>query len=277
MSRRRPPRLASSRLMQRHLTAAEVGADPDSDEDFLPPVPWRRLRSSAGESSGTGTDTVPSTSGRVSRAVQRGLNAIRSGTSSQPAELGDRFPFLNRGRGKRAGFKENRKKKQGKRLTWKTIPCCLSGPHMTKVPARDMMDGLCREGLGTLWFSKEQELEHLDPQEFHFLILCLYPFLKNVPYEICRAGGPGHQVLVALHINDSDKIPKKEQPFIPFFDVGQLKELIGRKGCLYIRPLTTIKGYARMSEVEVMYIRASIRRHTLLKEPSGVISVMRRF
>ena len=83
-----------------------------------------------------------------------------------------------------------------------------------------------------LWFSKDQEPPELSSQELHFLIVCLYPSLKGVPYEICRAGGPGHQIIVSLHIADSSKIPHQGEPFIPFFDVEKLKELIGRKGRL---------------------------------------------
>lgn len=248
MSRRSRPRLASARLLQRE-------ADLDSEDDFIDIPRPRAGRSRSGESSSAGAapSQLLTASERVSRAVQRGLSVISgAGGGGQPSELGERFPFLNRG--KRVGSKLNKSKKQGKRITWKTIPCCLSGPHATRVPTRDLLDGLCREGLGTLWFSKDQEpleLELLDAQEFHFQIVCLYPSLKNVPYEICRAGGPGHQVLVALHIDDPTKTPSSDRPFTPFFDVEHLKELIGRKGRLYIRPVIPIRGCTRMSEVEV--------------------------
>lgn len=83
------------------------------------------------------------------------------------------------------------------------------------------------------------------------MIVCLYYCLKKVPYEICRAGGPGHQVIVPLHINNPSKTPSHNQPFEPFFSVEKLKELIGRKGRLYIRPLITVKGSSRVTEVEV--------------------------
>lgn len=170
--------MASSRLL------LSMGHDhDDSDDDFIPP---RRMRSSAGESSGTSSSQVQlaSASERVNRAVQRGLSLVRNKPKHQPAELGDRFPFLNRG--KRANL--GRQKSHSKHITWKTVPCCLSGPHVTRVPSKAILDGLCREGLGTLWFTKDQELlelDLLDVREFHFMIICLYPCLKNVPYEIC--------------------------------------------------------------------------------------------
>lgn len=54
-----------------------------------------------------------------------------------------------------------------------------------------------------------------------------------------------------LHIDDTLLIPSSDKPFIPYFNVEKLKEAIGRKGRLYIRPLTTVRGSLRVSEVEV--------------------------
>lgn len=144
--------------------------------------------------------------------------------------------------------------KRARICPWKTVPCCLPSHSVTRVLNRDQLDSLCREGLGTLWFTREVDplvLELLNARELHFLLTTLYPSLKNIPYQFCRAGGPGHQVIVPLSINESDMEPSLDYPFTPYFTVEQLKGLVGRKGCLYLRPLQELPKCTRVSQVEV--------------------------
>ena len=94
-----------------------------------------------------------------------------------------------------------------------------------------------------LWFDKDCALQLptcLTPDELHFLIVCLYPLLKELPYEFCKATGPGNTVIISLQIEDYRMKPSASSPFIPYFTPDRLKSYIGRKGKLYIRPLCTI-------------------------------------
>lgn len=197
---------------------------------------------------------MSSASDRLNVAVRRGLSVIRSRRSdtSRPSELSNRFPFLDRS----SGPSSNKQKKKTRGATWKTVPCCVRGPSCSHVPYKSELDELCREGLGTLWFSRTEdplELELINAEELHFLILCLYPILKEVPYEFCRAAGVGNKVIVPLNIDDSRYIPDVDRPFQPYFTVLKLKDAVGRKGRLYIRPMTTLGKGSRVSETQVLY------------------------
>lgn len=75
--------------------------------------------------------------------------------------------------------------------------------------------------------------------------------LKSVPYEFCRAAGPGNKVIVPLPISDGAYLPAVESPFKPYLSVSQLKGAVGRKGRLYIRPFVEVARAARMSQLEV--------------------------
>ena len=70
--------------------------------------------------------------------------------------------------------------------------------------------------------------------------MCLFPPLRDIPYEICKGTGPGNSVLISLPIDDESLRPRKGLPFQPVFSVSQLKDLIGLKGKLYIRPVEEI-------------------------------------
>ena len=117
------------------------------------------------------------------------------------------------------------------------------------------MDGLCRIGLGTLWFTKEEEpleLDLLNAEELNYLLISLYPKLMDVPYQFCRAGGPSHQIIVPFAIEDASKVPAVDQSFSPYFTVSMLKALVGRKGRLYIRPMKPLKEGSEVSQYEVV-------------------------
>ena len=81
---------------------------------------------------------------------------------------------------------------------------------------------------------------YLTPNEFNFLLLCLYPMLDGIPYEFCNATGPGNSVVVPLDIPDASCKPKKDKEFIPYFSPDRVKSAIGRKGRVYVRPLIQI-------------------------------------
>ena len=44
----------------------------------------------------------------------------------------------------------------------------------------------------------------------HFLLVCLYPQLQSFPYELCKATGPGHCVLVPLTLLCSNRDQKRD-------------------------------------------------------------------
>ena len=187
---------------------------------------------------------------RLSLAIDRARRALTTSRKRSFAEeLAGRFPFASVSR------KSGSKRK--KRLPWKVVPCVVSSPDTNKVPIKSQMDTLCKVGLGTLWFSREDQLDlatYLTPEELHFLLLCLYPKLKEIPYEFCKATGPGNSVIVPFAIEDPRMKPRSNHQFRPYFSPDRLKELVGRKGRLYIRPVMPIDlpRCRRLPEHEVL-------------------------
>ncbi len=60
------------------------------------------------------------------------------------------------------------------------------------IPTKGTMEQLCKIGLGTRWFTSQDELAietYLSAEEVHFLFLCLYPPLKNILYELWKKTG----------------------------------------------------------------------------------------
>ena len=93
------------------------------------------------------------------------------------------------------------------------------------------MDRLCRKGPGMLWFDKDDQLQLLlcyNAEELHFVFLCLYPPLVGQKYQLCRAGGPGHHMIVPLAIDDEEMVSSAEQPFQQW--IPSRKSLEGRVG-----------------------------------------------
>ena len=60
--------------------------------------------------------------------------------------------------------------------------------------------------------------------------------LNDTPYELCKAAGPGHNVIVPLTIEEDSFRPDVSRPFSPYFTPDEVKSQVGRKGRLYIRP-----------------------------------------
>ena len=126
--------------------------------------------------------TTTTAAGRLNQAIRRArLSLQRQGSSSSDlaSELGRRFPFASPSQGE-----PSRTTKKKRISAWKVVPCTLSGPNIHTVPKRGNLDRVCKRGLGTLWFTKEDPLSiptYLTPEELHFLILCLYPTLSRIP------------------------------------------------------------------------------------------------
>lgn len=115
---------------------------------------------------------------------------------------------------------------------WKVVPCCLPGLSTVKVPTKGPLNDLCKMGLGTLWFSASDKLQIetcMTPEEFHFLLLCLYPMLSEVLYELCKAAGPGHTVIVPLTIEDQSFRPSGSQPFSSYFSPNEVRGRLAAK------------------------------------------------
>ena len=164
----------------------------DSDSDF--------------ENSSTNTSSL-----RLKTALRRARLFMKKRPTSIADELGNRLsPSVPR----------HRTNKKRKLVPWKVVPCCLEGPGSSRVPTRGALDRLCKVGLGVLWFDKDCALQLptcLTPDELHFLIVCLYPLLKEIPYEFCKATGPGNTVVISLKIEDYRMKPSASSPFIPYF------------------------------------------------------------
>ena len=176
------------------------------------------------------------TSVRLNNAIRRArLTLRRGGPEGLANELGLRFPFA---RSQQTGTTAKRK-----RAVWKVVPCALSSPSIMSVPKKGTLDRLCKHRMGTLWFTKEDPLHiptYLTPDELHYLFLCLYPMLSGIPYEFCKATGPGNNVVVPLDIPDTSSRPRRDREFVPFFSPDRVKAAIGRKGRVYVRPLIQI-------------------------------------
>lgn len=165
-------------------------------------------------------------------------------------ELATRFPFASTSAESQSGrpsgspnLPSRRASKRKKLLPWKVLPCCVDGPAVVRVPTRSSLDRLCKLGLGVLWFTREDMLSiqtYLTPEELHFLIICLYPLIRDVPYEFCKAAGPGNNVIIDLPVEDLRMKPAANRKFVPFCTPDLLKRFIGRKGKLYIRPLQNL-------------------------------------
>ena len=184
-------------------------------------------------------------SARLRSALQKARRSLSSAGSRRQmaSELYQRFPFANYSVSGGASLPSRRASKRKKLMPWKVLPCCVDGPGCTKVPTRGSLDKLCKAGLGVLWFTREEMLSiptYLTAEELHFLMICLYPLLRNEPYEFCKAVGPGNNIIIPLPIEDRYSRPSASCRFVPFRTPDQLKRLIGHKGKLYIRPLRHI-------------------------------------
>ena len=184
----------------------------------------------------------PAASDELGSRLRAAINMARAsiqanGQSPVATELGRRF---NNG-GSNSGLPaRGTRRRQLRGQTWKVVPCCVTGPTSVRIPTKGPLNELCKRGLGTLWFSASDKLQidtSLSPEEFHFLLLCLYPMLNDIPYELCKAAGPGHNVIVPLTFEEDTFRPDASRPFSPHFSPDEVKSQVGRKGRLYIRPV----------------------------------------
>lgn len=204
---------------------------PDSGEDFEDSPQWTTQRRRA---------PMLTAVGRLNAAINLARQTVSSSQhTSFASELGNRFPFAS------STPIQNRRRaaKRRKASPWKVVPCCLSSPSTARVPIKGILNQLCKHGLGTKWFCKEDQLEmplYLTAEEVHYLICILYPPLKRISYEFCKASGPGNNVIVPLIVANERFKPGSAFPFLPYFDAENLKSQIGRKGRLYIRPMEEV-------------------------------------
>ena len=166
--------------------------------------------------------------GCLNRAIRRARLSLSmdSSPSSVADELGARFPFARSQRPSTSQDSSSRSTKRKRGGVWKVVPCAVAGPDVKSVPRKGLLDQLCKRGLGTLWFTKEDSLTiptYLTPDELHFILMCLYPVLSGIPYEFCKATGGGNQVLVPLDIIDERKKPRRDREFFPYFSPDRVK------------------------------------------------------
>ena len=149
----------------------------------------------------TGRPRNPGTVGLES-AIERARTVVRRQRSRNKSTVAQkvrsRFPFYS---SPGPSWKTKRVKLQ----EWKVVPVCLDGPHTDRAPTKGVLDSLIRRGLGSKWFTCDDKLAvnaDATADEFHFLIQCLFLLIKIIPYEFCKATGPGNVVLVTLPIMD---------------------------------------------------------------------------
>ncbi len=179
--------------------------------------------------------------GRLNSIIREARRTVSSTQeSSFMSELGSRFPFASPNQTSSIGARRGMSKRR-KVNPWKVIPCCLASPSCNRVPTRGPLSLLCKKGLGTLWFCNEDRLEvptYYTAEEVHYVLVTLFPLLRDFPYEFCKATGPGNNVLVPLSRPNSSELEAATSVLThtPVFAADQLKGQIGRKGRLYIRP-----------------------------------------
>ena len=125
------------------------------------------------------------------RSAASGLSAARHANADPTAELGALFPTLPGGT------------KRKKVSPWKRPLFCLSSPLDMHIPSRATQNKMAAVGLGPLWMSGENPAEvpaSLTSEEFHSLVVSMFPALKATPYELCKAGGANHTTVVPLEL-----------------------------------------------------------------------------
>ena len=167
----------------------------DSDSNFEPNLPPSR--------------STPSVS-RLSSALRQARLSLRNRNARQSfsEELGQRFPY-SASTSTSAVSKELiplHARKKRKMNPWKVVPCSVEGPAVSRVPTRGSLDRLCKVGLGLPTY--------LIPAKLHYLIITLYPLIRNIPYEFCKAAGPGNTIIVSLPVEDNRRKPVASGPFI---------------------------------------------------------------
>ncbi len=192
------------------------------------------------EGSDSDQNPMQASSSRLRAALLKARRSLNSSRREVSAELGTRFPFANQsiqssssGATRGSMLPSRRANKRKKLLPWKVMPCCVDGPACSRAPTRGSLDKLCKRGLGVLWFTRDDMLNvptYLTAEELHFLIIFLYPLLRNEPYEFCKAAGPGNNVIVPLPIEDRRLKPTADHRFVPFCTPDQLKRLLVERG-----------------------------------------------
>ena len=152
---------------------------------------------------------------RARRYIKRARVSNEGHLGGFAGELAESFPCHSRA-GPSRPANVSRPSKKRRIQKWKFIPVCLQSPLTATVPTKGVLDSLCKLGLGSKWFSGEDKLAlgvEVSSEEFHFVMVCLFPLIRDVPYEVCKATGPGNTVLIPLVIEDESLRPHKGLPF----------------------------------------------------------------
>lgn len=132
--------------------------------------------------------------------------------------------------------------KRKKLASWKRPLLCLTGTLDTQIPSRSTQVKLAAVGVGPLWMSSDIPAEIpscLTPEEFHALVISMFPAVQGIPYEVCKAGGPNHTAVIPLEL-PPEYVPSTDEEFRPYWSPERLKEYIKRRSKVIIRPLHQI-------------------------------------
>ena len=96
------------------------------------------------------------------------------------------------------------------------------------VPTKGILDALCKIGLGSKWFNVDDKLAmdvYVSAEKFHFILICLFPPLQHLLYEICKATSPGNSIVVPLALDNESMRPCLGQPFCALFCCYSVKRI----------------------------------------------------
>lgn len=189
----------------------------------------------------------------AARSVLRTISSIRKNPSLRHGfisgnrgildgavgEVRTAFRPKKRGRSKQARVGKSSQELSKKRKTYfKHVIGCLPGPEVTLNPSRQEWDKLYSMGLGKMWrgHSPASIPQTLQEKDLHSLLLSMYPALVSMQYELCKLGGPYNNEVTPLKERD------QTITFSPFWTPERLRQVIGNKAQLIIRPLTAISS-----------------------------------
>ena len=127
----------------------------------------------------------------------------------------------NKGKGpmRSRGAPATKKSKKRRPAMMKRVLCCLPTPNIQHMVTREEMARLCEREIGRLWMSSENPAEIpllLDAEEFHCLLISMYPALFGMSYELCKLGGAYHNIIEPLVV-PTEFTPQADKPFIPYW------------------------------------------------------------
>ena len=199
-----------------------------SEGDFVD-TPQSRLSLSLSVAQRSRGHHVRVLSSRLTIAISMARATLsQSGQSSVSTEL--RRWFNNR-----ASSSTGSRRRQVKGCTWKVIPCALPGPSMVKVPTKGSLNELCKQGLGTLWFTVNDKLDVRTVMSPDMGVWSVYaPCLKmsQMSHMSCARLQDLDIPWLCLWISRMRLWPESSRPFSPYFSPDEAKKEIASKKCL---------------------------------------------